>query len=292
MIIAMHTTALMHGTVLNDIEVTKQAGFEAIELQYDKICRYLDAGYSEDSLKDYLEGLKVVGLGSLFDVECQGEKYDEFMLDADKICRISSKNNIPMVQMLTGPWDHTVVRDFAAGKIRPDEKRYLGQLGKPEGEAIKATAKNLAAAADVAKQYNVGIYLEPVAWSPVNTLKKALQVIEQADKDNLGFVFDLWHLWASGDTPDDVAKINKNLIKNVHLCDALAIDRSQVPEDDISRDVWTGAGVIPLKEWIDAIKSTGYNGSYSCELFSSKAHEQSRLKTALALKGMMEYMLL
>ena len=38
-----------------------------------------------------------------------------------------------------------------------------------------------------------------------------LEVIEEADRDNVGLVLDFWHLWAGGKTtPADVAKLDKN----------------------------------------------------------------------------------
>jgi sugar phosphate isomerase/epimerase len=30
--------------------------------------------------------------------------------------------------------------------------------------------------------------------------------------------------------------------------------------------VWPGNGLIPLREWVDAIRSTGFDGWWSCEL--------------------------
>ena len=54
-----------------------------------------------------------------------------------------------------------------------------------------------------------------------------------------------------------VAALPKELIKSVHVSDSLAIDRdTEVPDQDVHRDVLIGGGCIPLQEWIDAVNGT------------------------------------
>jgi sugar phosphate isomerase/epimerase len=56
--------------------------------------------------------------------------------------------------------------------------------------------------------------------------------------------------------------------------------------------VWFGEGAIPLKDWINAIKSTGYDGWYTCETFCKRAFEEDPLKTAAVIKNYMDYLFL
>ena len=63
--LSMNVTTTFHGTVVNDIAVAKAAGYGGIELQSPKLYRYLDAGYSPESLLPHLEGLQVTGLGAV-----------------------------------------------------------------------------------------------------------------------------------------------------------------------------------------------------------------------------------
>jgi hypothetical protein len=58
------------------------------------------------------------------------------------------------------------------------------------------------------------------------------------------------------------------------------------------RDVWTGAGRVPLKEWVDAVRATGFDGIWRCELLSPKYWELDPWKTAADLKTTLEYMLI
>ena len=74
----------------------------------------------------------------------------------------------------------------------------------------------------------------------------------------------------------------------MHICDSLPVKEKITQE---LRNVWTGAGVIPLQEWVDAVKATGYDGWWSCELFSFKHYELVPWETARNIKALMEYLI-
>lgn len=290
--VAMNVTTTMYSNVINDIKIAKEAGYGGIELQHQKLYRYLDAGFTAESLLPLLDGLKVTGLGALWNIERQGKDFNIFLEEVERMCKTAQILGAPMVQMCTGPVFVDVVKDFKAGKVGPDETRYMGLLGKSESDVIKYTAKNVAAAADIAAKYNIDLFLEPLAWAPVSTIKQALEIIEVTGKNNVGVVIDFWHMWTTGETPEFVSKIDKKLIKQVHVCDGLEYDRSQVSDQAILRDVFTGEGNIPLKEWVDAVKATGYDGWYTSEIFCNKTWEQDLLKTASTLKNFIDFLIL
>src|SRR5262249_10944568 len=157
-----------------------------------------------------------------------------------------------LVQLLPGPLD-------------PDGP-YRGLTGMPWPDMRKLTANNLKALSDIGKAHNVRFYLELLTWAPLHTLKQTLEVIDAAERDNIGVNVDFWHLWNSGDKAEDVAKLNKDLIYCVHFCDALERAGERGNGGQLGRDVWTGGGRIPLKEWVDAVRATGFDGIWSCEL--------------------------
>jgi hypothetical protein len=55
--------------------------------------------------------------------------------------------------------------------------------------------------------------------------------------------------------------------------------------------VWTGGGRIPLKEWVDAVQATGFDGIWRCELLSPKYWQLNPWNTARDLKTFLQYML-
>lgn len=58
-------------------------------------------------------------------------------------------------------------------------------------------------------------------------------------------------------------------------------------DEVVLRDVSTGAGVLDLVEWTDAVKSTGYQGWSSCELFCRRRQQQKGFRVVAELKALM-----
>jgi sugar phosphate isomerase/epimerase len=208
------------------------------------------------------------------------------------MCSIAKELGATMVQAITGPDDSYFIRDYREGRIEKNDTRYRDVLGLDSREMIKYTAQGVTKAAKIAGNYGLKLFLEPLAAAPVNTIKQAVEIIETAGCDNVGIVLDFWHIWTAGETPEYVASLNKDLIYNVHVCDGLDFDRNKPPLEPELRDVWLGEGAIPLKTWIGAVKSTGYDGWYTCETFCKRAFEEDPLKTATTIKNYMEFLML
>ena len=289
--LSMNVTTTFYGNVVNDIAVAKAAGYGGIELQSPKLYRYLKAGYSAESLLPHLEGLEVTGLGAVLDLERQGDARAEFLAEVARMCEIAVVVGAPIVQLCTGPVDWNVVKDFKAGTLTAEDSRYRGTLGLSEDDALDAAASNVREAGDIAADRGLDLYLEPLAWSNLNRHRHSLEIIDRAGRDNVGIALDTWHYWTTGDTLEEVAATPKELIKAVHISDGLDLDRvNDVPDQSVHRNVVIGGGAIPLQEWIDAIKSTGYDGWWVSEMFSDKANEHDFLKVATTMRNLLDIM--
>jgi sugar phosphate isomerase/epimerase len=290
--LSMNVTTTFHGNVVNDIAVAKAAGYGGIELQSPKLYRYLDAGYSAESLPPLLQGLEVTGLGAVLNLERQGAARAEFLAEVTRMCDLAVVVGAPIVQLCTGPVDWNVVKDFQAGTLTAEDLRYRGTLGLAEDEALDAAASNVREAADIAADRGLDLYLEPLAWSNLNRHRHAMEIIERVGRDNVGIALDTWHYWTTGDTLEEVAATPKELIKAVHISDGLDLDReNDVPDQSVHRNVVIGGGAIPLQEWVDVIKSTGYDGWWCSEMFSDKANEHDFLKVATTMRNLLDIMI-
>jgi sugar phosphate isomerase/epimerase len=282
----------MYSNVLTDISIAKQAGFNGVEIQDPHLYRYLDLGLPINRLIEDLKGIEVSAIGCLHDIANCNRPDKSFLSAVHKMCSTAKALGAPMVQAITGPDNSYFIRDYHEGRITKDDKRYLDVLGMNQKDMIKYTAQGVAKAAKVAAEYGVKIFLEPLAAAPVNTIKQAIQVIETAGYDNVGVCIDFWHIWTAGETSEYVASLDKNLIYNVHVCDGLEFDRTKTPLEPELRDVWFGEGAIPLKEWIQAVKATGYDGWYTCETFCRRGLEEDMFETAIKVKNYMESLFL
>lgn len=286
--ISMNVTTTFHGNVVTDIQYARAAGFTGIELQSPKLYRYLDAGYPVETLPEMLEGLRVTGLGAVLDIERQGTAREDYLAEVRRMCRVATVVGAPIVQLCTGPVDWNVVRDFRSGRLAADDSRYRATLGLDETDAVRVTAANVREAADIAAEHGLDLYLEPLAWARLNRCRQALLLIEEVGRDNVGIALDTWHFWTTGDTLDEVRSLPKELIKAVHISDGLDLDRAtEVPDQNHHRNVVIGGGSIPLQQWVDAIKSTGYDGWWVSEMFSTKADEQDPMAMATAVRTLL-----
>lgn len=268
----------MHGNLLTDIRIAKETGHAGIEINGPKLKRYLAQGYLLESLLPLLKDVPPVGMCYVQDIERQEPSEHQALLnETETICMTAERLGCPMVQLLTGPLD-------------PDG-RYKGLARHSATEQRKLTAKNLKEIGNIGRDHKVKFFVEALTWTPLHKLEDVLEVIDASEQENIGIVVDFWHLWDSGATADQVAKIKKDLIYCVHFCDSLEKWGERGTYEQRGRDVWTGGGRIPLKEWVDAVRATGFDGCWSCELLSPKYWELDPWKTASDLKTFLEYLL-
>ncbi|MGY2235631.1 sugar phosphate isomerase/epimerase family protein [Pseudomonas gingeri] len=287
-ILTLHSTVAKHSTLAMDIDIAQTVGFDALEINSSKLEAYLQAGYTESQLQEALRHVRVPGIGYLRDIERQGAERDELMKEAERLFQLANLAGAKGVQVLTGPINVQAVLDFQRFGKSP---HYSGLLGFDQAEQYALTAKNLAALADLAGQYNLLLYLEALSWTPLNSLEHQLRLIDRTGRSNVRMVIDYWHCFTSGVTPDDVARMNKDVIYGVHVCDSLPFEGG-IPNEEVLRDVPTGSGVLDLAEWTSAVKATGYVGWWSCELFCKKQQQQNSYAVARELKALLTRLVL
>ncbi|WP_420006370.1 sugar phosphate isomerase/epimerase family protein [Arenibacterium sp. LLYu02] len=271
-----------------DLRIMRETGFSGLEVSAEKMRRVLAAGYTEEELTGWLSQVQVPGIGFLLDLERHGADRAALMRDAEDIFTLARIAGAGGVQVITGPVQLAAVQAVADGKPWAG---YRGVLAMTRDEQMRIMSENLAALADAAKAHGLLIYLEALAWLPLNTLADQVEAIERAGRDNLRLCVDFWHCYASGDTPDDVARLDKSMLYGVHFCDSRAF-AGGLPDESVLRDVPTGQGALNLRDWTDAVKATGYEGWWSCELFCRRQHQGDSFETARELYGLMTSLIL
>lgn len=283
-----HSMASRPNTLAIDIAIARSLGFDGLETSGPKVAAFLEAGFSPAELKARLEGLVLPGIGFLIDLERQGDGRRQMLREAEELCALASAAGARGIEAITGPPD---IRVFEAGAAERYPHLYRGLVGLPTDAQLDLTAANLRAVAKIAASHGLLVYLEALSWTPLNTMDAQLQVIDRCKRDNVRIVIDFWHSYTSGDTPERIARLDKALIYGVHLCDSLPY-AGGIPNEAVLRDVPTGQGVLDLQSWVDAVKSTGYTGWWSCELFCRRQHQDDSFAVARDLKALMERLIL
>jgi sugar phosphate isomerase/epimerase len=278
MIIALHNLATAHADLPISIRIAKETGYAGIEIGGAKLQSYLEEGFELSDLRRLLADMPPVGLSYVQDIERQQPKeYEALLEECESICSLAAAIGCPMVQLLTGPLD--------------PNGAYQGLNGTPWPEMRKLTAKNLVALADIGKAHGVKFYLEALTFTPLHRLEQQLELLEETARENVGLVLDFYHLWDSGTRPEEIARVPADRIFCVDFCDSLDRFGERGDIAQRGRDVWTGGGRIPLKEWADAVRATGFDGIWRCELLSPTYWKLDPWRTARDLKTFLEYML-
>ena len=276
-----HALAARHATLAIDLDIVREIGFDGLEISAAKTRAFLDAGHGTNELRTMVGDTYLPGMGFLVDIERQGDARKALMGDAQALFELAAAAGAKGVQVITGPLDLRALDDATAVP-----GLYLGVVGRPLEEQIDLAAANLVAPADPPPAHGLLIYLEALSWTPLNTIDRQLRTIDKAGRDNIRLVIDFWHCHTAGDTPERIARLDRRQLYGVHICDSLPFSGG-VPDESVLRDVPTGGGALNLKEWVDAVKATGYDGWWSCELFCRRQHQENSYDVARDLKTLM-----
>ena len=105
----------------------------------------------------------------------------------------------------------------------------------------------------------------------VYTLKEMMRVGSEIGP-NVGILLDLWHLYTSGGSVEDVLKVPESKIVLVHINDApLGLERDQLVDN--KRGLPGTTGVLPLKDFMAALREIGYCGPVEAEPFDDTLKE-------------------
>jgi sugar phosphate isomerase/epimerase len=120
----------------------------------------------------------------------------------------------------------------------------------------------------------------------LHTLAETRELVEAIAVPGVGVVLDSWHWFLAGDTAEQIRGLNGEDVVAVDLNDAPA----GIPRDeqmDLSRELPMATGVIPVGEFLGALRDIGYDGPVRAEPFNkalnAMENEQAVAVAAAAL---------
>lgn len=268
---ALHGMCTLHSNILSDIRIAKEAGYQGLELHTEKLWRYIDAGYTPSDLKSALDKscIEAVAIDIIGAVEAPSrEQQAGIFQQTETLCLWAKEIGAKTIQL----------------------NAFCGLNGFSVQDNINLTAKNIRHITDIGKEYGIRFQYEGAAWTPIARLEDCLKLVDMVNRDNFGLVIDVWHLWACrGAEPSDIAKLDKNLIYNIHLSDGKRPEKNQLWVDECElRGFIIGEGDIPMNEWVSAIIDTGYDGYYSGEFLNDQLWERDHLEIATTMLNAMK----
>ena len=103
----------------------------------------------------------------------------------------------------------------------------------------------------------------------ISTMEGMLEMAAAIGTGNVGLLLDAWHLYTSGGSVDDLDKISKSDIVNVHVNDAPQ-GLTMAEYNDHDRRLPLESGVLPLEGFMKKLIALGYDGPVTPEPFSKR----------------------
>jgi len=244
--LAFHGATTMTSDLETDVAISAQAGFKALEVWVAKMDSYL-AGQSLTDLNALFvnHGVMPLTLNSIEFIAFRGSEYAQIQARLHELGRIAQAIGCPTVVVVPSP---SPDRNITWADVMAEYVKVLRDLS------------------DIAHQYNLKLSFEFLGfgWCSVRTPRAAFEIIQKADRDNLGLTVDAAHFFCGGGLLSELDQLDPKRIFAFHLDDLEDTPKEAIT--DASR-LLPGLGIVPLDDICARLKRIGYAGSCSIELF-------------------------
>ena len=262
------------GSFQQSVELATKYGFEGVDP---------DPGYfsqlTDDELKELLDDLKAKNLrlgvaGLPVDFRKDVQTFSDGLKNLPTTAKLLSRAGVSRLS--------TYVLSFS------DDLTYL--------QNFRQHACRLRACAQVLRDYGQRLGIEYVgprtSWRSgrhpfIHTLSEMKELMVAIGTENLGVQLDSYHWYNAEETEGDLLALRNQDVVTVDLNDApagLPLDKLM----DLSRELPAATGVIPVKNFLDALLKIGYNGPIAAEPFNAALRampiDQACATTAAAMK--------
>ena len=240
--ICLNTSTIKPVPLLEKIKLVGEAGFAGIELWLNDVWEFVARGGEVSEISRALDdhGLivpSVIAMRQWGDFE--GWEHQLVLDEARRRFALGARLGAPYI-VATPPLENPETSHLA-----PRYKELL-QIGREEG--IMPTFEYIS------------------FFKSVHTLKRAWEIVQEADDPDATLILDAFHNWNSASTEQDLIEIPLERISHYHIDDADP-EKPALTQTDPDR-VMPGDGQIDLKAEIKLLKEKGYDGTVSLELFN------------------------
>lgn len=160
-----------------------------------------------------------------------------------------------------------------ADQAKADRIKVGGDF-RPVPLVVDVAAEELRVLARQADDVGAVIALEGMPFADIPSPFEALEVVEAADMPSAGVFIDNWHVARSGHTVGELASIPGKRIAGVELSDAPAVPTTpNVIDETFDYREFPGEGGLDIAGFVEAIRGTGYAGTWGVEMLSAQYRE-------------------
>jgi sugar phosphate isomerase/epimerase len=130
--------------------------------------------------------------------------------------------------------------------------------------------ESFAGLCDRAGERGLGITLEFLPWSDVPDLAAAWEIVDRAGRPNGGVCFDTWHWFRGTRDLEPLRAVPGDRVNAVQINDAPEEVAGDLIAETIESRLLPGAGAIPLREVVTALREIGCQTPCGVEVFSKE----------------------
>lgn len=138
---------------------------------------------------------------------------------------------------------------------------------RPATEARAIVVEHLRVLGEAAAAAGTRFAVEPMReearedWTIVSALRETMDLLDEVGRDDVGMVFDTWHLWDSEGLWQDLPHAIDRVV-GVQIADYRSPNRG--PRDRVA----AGDGIADIPRIVRTLHELGYRGWYDMEVFS------------------------
>lgn len=229
-----------------DVRIAGEAGYDVLEITATKLDKYLES-HTIAEARRLVDGarLKTHAINSIEKINFRDARgHQQVLARTQQLAEYARTLGCPWLVAVPGPTP----------------------AGSKWSEIRENTVAALREMCTAAKPFGVGLAWEFLGfpWCSVRTVAQSWEVFQAVGQPNLGMVIDTCHYFAGDSTLDSVRTVPAKNLAIFHINDVEKMPKEKI--EDANR-LFPGDGVIPLKEIIGAVRSTGFDGVASVEIF-------------------------
>ncbi len=242
----------MDCTLSQEIAIAKSLDYDWLELRDWKLEAFLRERPMEDLLTQFEEaGVRPLSIAAL-ELGSLGPGPDRD--------RMSERHE----------WYFQMARDTGC---KYQEVVHFGQMPKnlPAEKIKQLTVADLRYVSDLAARYEVMVVYEFLGSKelPIHNIVDTMDILHQADRDNLTWVFDFYQFHSSDRSLEALVSSDVDTLSVVHMCDAKDLPYEQLAPPNSER-LFPGDGVCETAEILKILSDMGYQGPFVIELYNNE----------------------
>jgi sugar phosphate isomerase/epimerase len=170
--------------------------------------------------------------------------------------------------IIPGPWADMAPRQIIASAVDVGCTSVTVAEIRGVRPSIDEAAESFAAICDLAADRGLTANIEFIPFGGIPNLTTAWRIVEAAGRANGGIMLDSWHLFRSGSTLDELARIPGDRIMVVQINDAPATPGANLFQESMSERLLPGDGDLDLVGMFKTLDLIGCTAPIGVEVFS------------------------